>query len=74
MPLAVPLTGLFLHRILLCRLSVVGLWVHSRLLVKDGQLFVELALGLREFVESRPSLGVGSAGTRCWLRVRDARG
>jgi hypothetical protein len=72
-PLTVPVTGLLLHRNVLCRLSVVGLWVHSQLLVKDGQLFVELALGLREFVESRPSLGVGGVTTWCQLRVVAAR-
>jgi hypothetical protein len=49
-PLTVPLTGLLLHRDVLCRLSVTELWIQSQLLVKDGQLFVELALGLREFV------------------------
>jgi hypothetical protein len=73
-PLAVPLTGLLLHRNVLCRLSVAGLWIHFQLLVKDGQLFIELALGLCEFVEPRPSLGVGSAVTRCRLRVGAARG
>jgi hypothetical protein len=43
-PLVVPLTGLLLQRGHLHRLSVVWLWVLSQLLVKDGQLFVELAL------------------------------
>jgi hypothetical protein len=50
-----------------------GLWVHPYLLVKDGQLFVELALGLREFVKSHSSLGVGGAMTRHRLRVRAAQ-
>jgi hypothetical protein len=45
-----------------------------QLLVKNGQLFVELALSLRKFVESRLSLGVSGAVTRCQLRVRAARG
>jgi hypothetical protein len=57
--LAIPLTELLLHRNVLCRLSIVRLWVHPQLLVKKGQLLVELALGLRKLVESCPSLGVG---------------
>jgi hypothetical protein len=73
-PLVIPLTRLLLHRNLLCRLPVAGLWVQSQFLVKNGQLFIELALSLREFVELRPSLGVGGAVTRCWLQVRAARG
>jgi hypothetical protein len=60
-PLAVPLAGLLLHRNVLCRLSIARLWVHPQLLVKKGQLLVELALGLRELVEPCPSLGVGGA-------------
>jgi hypothetical protein len=35
-PLAVPLSGLLLHRNVLGRLSVPGLWIQSQLLVKDG--------------------------------------
>jgi hypothetical protein len=54
-------------------LSIAELWVHPQLLMKDVQLFVELALGLREFVESRPSLGIGSAVTQSRLRVGTAR-
>jgi ABC-type iron transport system FetAB permease component len=46
----VPLAGLLLHGNVLCRLSITGLWVHPQLLVKNGQLLVELALGLREFI------------------------
>jgi hypothetical protein len=38
-----------------------GLGIHAQLLVKKGQLLVELAPGLREFVESRLPLGVGNA-------------
>jgi hypothetical protein len=43
-PLAVPFAGLLLH---------------GNVLMKKGQLLVELVLGLRELVESCPSLGVG---------------
>jgi hypothetical protein len=74
LPLAVPLTGLLLHRDILCRLSVAGLWIQPQLLVKDVQLFVELALGLREFIELRLSLVFGGAVARCRLRVRASRG
>jgi hypothetical protein len=66
--LAVPLVGLLLHRNVLCRLSIVWLRVHPQLLVKNGQLLIELALGLRELVEPRPSLGVGGTMVWCWLR------
>jgi hypothetical protein len=65
-PLAIPLTGLLLQGDVLCRLSVVGFWVHAQFLVKKGQLLIELALGLRELVEPRPSLGVGGMVARCW--------
>jgi hypothetical protein len=58
---------LLLHRDLLCRLSVAGLWVLSQFPVKDGQLFVQLAPGFREFAESCPSLGVGGVVMRRWL-------
>jgi hypothetical protein len=51
----------------LCRLSVVGLWVHPQLLVKDDQLLVELAPGLREFIKPRPPLGFGDVVTWCRL-------
>jgi hypothetical protein len=40
--------------------------------VKDGHLFVELAPGLRELVESCLSLGVGGAVTRRQLWVGTA--
>jgi hypothetical protein len=70
--LAVPFAGLPLHGDVLFRLSVAGLRVHLQLLVKKGQLLVELALGLRELVEPCPSLGVGGAMARCWLRFRAA--
>jgi hypothetical protein len=63
--LAVLLAGLFLHGNILCRLSVVGLWVHPRLLVKKGQLLVELALGLCELIELCPSLAVSGAMAWC---------
>jgi hypothetical protein len=33
---AVPLTGLLLHRDVLCRPSVTGLDIHAQLLVKKG--------------------------------------
>jgi hypothetical protein len=62
--LVVALSGLLLHRNVLRRLSVEGLWVHPQLLVKDGQLLVELAPGLRKLVEPCPSLGVGGAVAR----------
>jgi hypothetical protein len=65
---AIPLTRLLLHRDILCRLPVAGLGVHPQLLVKEGQLVVELALRLHELVESRPSLGVGVVVARSWLR------
>jgi hypothetical protein len=58
-PLAIPLAGLLLHGNVLCRLLVTWLWVHPQLLVKKGQLLVELALGLCELVEPWSSLGVG---------------
>jgi hypothetical protein len=51
----------------MCGLSVVALGVHPKLLVKNGQLLVDLALGLRELVEPCPSLGVGGAVMWCWL-------
>jgi hypothetical protein len=60
-PIAVPLAGLLLHRNVLRRSSIAGLGIHAQLLVEKGQLLVELASHLCEFVESRPPLGVGSA-------------
>jgi hypothetical protein len=72
--LAVPLTGLLLYRDHLYRLPIAGIWVLSQLPVKDGHLFVELVPGLREFVESCPSLGLGGTVMRQWLWVRAARG
>jgi hypothetical protein len=45
----------------------------SQLLVKKGQLLVELALVLRELVEPCSSLGVGGAVAWCWLRFGAAR-
>jgi hypothetical protein len=64
----------FLHRDhlwgrLWCGLPVAGLWVLPQLLMKDGQLFVELEPGLRELVKPRPSLG---AVMWCWFRIRAA--
>jgi hypothetical protein len=56
-----------LHGNVLWRLSVAGLWVHAQFLVKKGQLLVELALGHRELIEPRPSLGVGGTEARRWL-------
>jgi hypothetical protein len=41
--------------------------------VKKGQLLVELAPRLREFVEPRLPLGVGGAVAWSWLRFRAAR-
>jgi hypothetical protein len=61
--------GLLLHWGHLCRLSVVGLRILPQLPVKDGQHFVELAPGLRELVESCPSLRVGGSVTRHLLCV-----
>jgi hypothetical protein len=66
--LVVPFMGLLLHRDHLCGLLVAGLWVLPQLPVKDGQLLIELAPGFRKLVESCPSLGVGGAATRHWLR------
>jgi hypothetical protein len=63
-PFAIPFTGLLLHWDILCRSSVMGLGVHPHLLVKKGQLLVELVPRLRELVEPRPSLGVGGAVVR----------
>jgi hypothetical protein len=60
-PVAVPLTGPFLHGDVLCRPSVARLGIHAQLLVKKVQLLVELAPHLRELVEPRPPLGVGGA-------------
>jgi hypothetical protein len=60
-PVAIPLTGLLLHRDVLCRSSVVGLDIHAYLLVEKGQLLIELASRLHEFVEPRPPLGVCGA-------------
>jgi hypothetical protein len=57
----IPLMGFLLHGDVLCRPSVMGLGIHAQLLVKKGQLLVELVPGLREFIESRPPLGVGDA-------------
>jgi hypothetical protein len=42
--IVVLLTGLLLHRDVLCRQSVARLVIHAKLLVKKGQLLVELAL------------------------------
>jgi hypothetical protein len=50
----VPPAGLLLHRNVLRRSSVAGLGIHAKFLVQKGQLLVELASRLREFVE--PSL------------------
>jgi hypothetical protein len=47
---------------------VTRLGVHPQLLVKKGQLLVELAFGLCKLIEPRPSLGVGSVVAWCWLR------
>jgi hypothetical protein len=66
LPLAIPLTGLLLHRD--------HLWILPQLPVKDGQLLVELAPGFYELIESCPLLGVGGAMTRHWLWVGTARG
>jgi hypothetical protein len=56
-----------LHGDVLCRSSVTGLRIHPQFLLKKGYLLVKLALGLRELVEPRTSLGVGGAVARCWL-------
>jgi hypothetical protein len=37
-PVAIPLTGLLLHRDIMCRLSIAGLGIHPQFLVKEGQL------------------------------------
>jgi hypothetical protein len=66
-PLAIPLTGLLLHGDVRCRSSVAGLGVHPQILVKKGQLLVELAHGLCELIEPPSSLGIGGAVARCWL-------
>jgi hypothetical protein len=39
-PVVVPLTGLLLHRDILCRPPVAGLGIHAQILVKKGQLLV----------------------------------
>jgi hypothetical protein len=70
---AVPLSGPLLHRDVLCRPSAAGLGIHAQLLVKKGQLLIELAPRLREFVESRPPLGVGGTVARSRLRFGAAR-
>jgi hypothetical protein len=49
-PVVVPLPELLLDGDVLCRSSVVGLDIHAQLLVKKGQLLVELAPRLRELV------------------------
>jgi hypothetical protein len=72
-PVAIPLTVPLLHGDVLCRSSVVGLGIHAQLLVKKGQLLVELAPHLRELVEPRPSPGVGGAVARSRLRFGAAR-
>jgi hypothetical protein len=46
----------------------------SQLPVKDGQLFIELAPGFCEFIESCLSLGVGGTVTWCRLWVGTAQG
>jgi hypothetical protein len=70
---AIPLTGFLLHRDVLCMLSVAGLGIHAQLLVKKGQLLIELVPRLRELVESWPPLGVGGAVARSRLRFGAAR-
>jgi hypothetical protein len=53
--------GLALHRHALCWLSLAWLGFHTELLMQKGQLLVELALCLCEFVEPRAPLIVGAA-------------
>jgi hypothetical protein len=72
-PVTIPLAGLLLHRDVLCKSLVAGLGIHAQLLVKKGQLLVELAPCLREFVEPRPSQGVGGAVARSRLWFGAAR-
>jgi hypothetical protein len=68
-PVAIPLMGLLLQGNVLCRSSVAGLGIHAHLLVKKGQLLVELAPRLCELIETRPPLGVGGAmaQSRLWF-------
>jgi ribosomal protein S27E len=72
-PVAIPLTMLLLHGDVLFRSSVVGLGIYAQLLVKKGQLLVELAPRLCELVEPHPPLGVSGAVTRSRLRFGAAR-
>jgi hypothetical protein len=69
----VPLTGLLLYRNVLCRPSVAMLGIHAQPLVEKGQLLVELASRLREFVEPCPLLGVSGAVARSWLQFEATR-
>jgi hypothetical protein len=71
---AVSLAGLLLHRKVLSRSSVAVLGIHVQLLMEKGQLLVELASRLREFLEPHPPLGVGGAvaRSRLWSELLDA--
>jgi hypothetical protein len=72
-PVVISLARLSLHRIILHRASIAGLGVHAKLLVYKGQLLVELASCLREFVELSPPLGVGVAVARSRFQFGTAR-
>jgi hypothetical protein len=72
-PVTVPLAGLLLHKNALRRPSIAWLGIHTQFLAQKGQLLVELASRLCEFVEPSPPLGVGVAVARNWLRFGAAR-
>jgi hypothetical protein len=71
--IAIPLAGVPLHRNVLRRLSIAGLGIHAELLAQKGQLLVELASRLREFVKPRTPLGIGATVARCWILLGAAR-
>jgi hypothetical protein len=72
--IAIPLVGLALHRHALCQWLLAWLDFHTELSMQKGQLLVELASCLREFVESRAQLIVSTAVARScsmqWPRRR----
>jgi hypothetical protein len=72
-PVAIPLMVLLLHGDVLFRMFVAGLGIHAQLLEKKGQLLVELAPCLCEFVEPRPPLGVGGTVARSRIRFGATR-
>jgi hypothetical protein len=60
-------TAVSLHGHALRRLSITRLGICAEFLMQKGQLLIELAPCLRQFVESGPPLGIGTMMARCLL-------